>query len=386
LIQRASGERLYVRTPASTWDAILDYVHNPTDVARLANSARERLLFSYAIPLYRRAADAGDRYSALQLADLLAAGGDLDALRAQVDTADVDDNANSTILAALMMGQRGGTDALRAQAAAGNEAVSFALALKLGEQGDLDELRARSDTDRYAAMEAARQLADRGDTGEAAQLLRPWADTGAQDAGAQLADLLVKHGDLDELRRRADAGDETAVSRLASVSLAERGDLDGLAVRADSGDRSAAEALAQLLAERGDLDGLAVRADSGDRSAAEALAQLLARHGDPEGLRTRARAGDQTAATYLARLLFERDDVDGLRDLADGADPGAAPLLLAMLLVERRDLEGLLGRVAGGDHYAERPLADLLDKLGRKEDAERLRRLGLNPDGSIATS
>jgi hypothetical protein len=31
-------------------------------------------------------------------------------------------------------------------------------------------------------------------------------------------------------------------------------------------------------------------------------------------------------------------------------------------------------------------LADLLTKLGRGEEAERLRRFGLNPDGSIASA
>ena len=41
--------------------------------------------------------------------------------------------------------------------------------------------------------------------------------------------------------------------------LAERGDLDGLRTRADAGDESAASQLARLLAERGDLDELRAR-------------------------------------------------------------------------------------------------------------------------------
>ena len=57
LVQHANRERRYARVPASTWDAILSYIPDPTDTVRLADSARNRLLYRYAIPLYRRAAD-----------------------------------------------------------------------------------------------------------------------------------------------------------------------------------------------------------------------------------------------------------------------------------------------------------------------------------------
>ena len=60
LIQHASRERRYARVPASTWDAVLSHIRDPADAARLADSARNRLLYRYAIPLYRHAADAGD--------------------------------------------------------------------------------------------------------------------------------------------------------------------------------------------------------------------------------------------------------------------------------------------------------------------------------------
>ena len=55
LIQHASRERRDARVPASTWDAVLSYVDDPADAARLADSARHRLLYRYAIPLYRHA-------------------------------------------------------------------------------------------------------------------------------------------------------------------------------------------------------------------------------------------------------------------------------------------------------------------------------------------
>ena len=53
LIQHASRERRYARVPASTWDAVLSHIRDPADAARLADSARSRLLYRYAIPLYR---------------------------------------------------------------------------------------------------------------------------------------------------------------------------------------------------------------------------------------------------------------------------------------------------------------------------------------------
>ena len=72
LLQHASRERRPARVPASTWDALLSHLRDPADAARLADSAHGRLLYRYAIPLYRRAADAGDGHAAMRLADLLA--------------------------------------------------------------------------------------------------------------------------------------------------------------------------------------------------------------------------------------------------------------------------------------------------------------------------
>jgi len=112
-----------------------------------------------------------------------------------------------------------------------------------------------------------------------------------------------------------------------------------------------------LLVERGDLDGLRARADAGDLDAAERLAD----RGDLDGLRDLADAGHGYAADRLAGRLADRGDLDGLRALADaGYDDATVRPQLADLL------------------------ADLLIKQGRGEEAERLRRFGLNPDGSIA--
>ena len=65
LIQHVSRERRCARVPASTWDAILSHLRDPADAARFADSARNRLLYRYAIPLYRHAVGAHGRVGRL---------------------------------------------------------------------------------------------------------------------------------------------------------------------------------------------------------------------------------------------------------------------------------------------------------------------------------
>jgi hypothetical protein len=124
LIQHASRERRAARVPASTWDALLGHIRDTGDADRLANSAMDRLLYCYAIPLYRRAADAGDEQAAYQLAELLAWRGDLDQLRARTDAGD---RYAARRLGDLLK-ERGELEELRAWAEAGNQDVAVRLA------------------------------------------------------------------------------------------------------------------------------------------------------------------------------------------------------------------------------------------------------------------
>ena len=249
LIQYASRERFYARVPASTWDAVLSHILDPADATRLADSARYRLLYRYAIPLYRRAADAGDQDAAAQLDELLAERGDLDGLRARAD--------------------------------AGDGYATARLANLLAERRDLDGLRARADADYVSAAQLAGLLAERGDLDE----LRARADAGDGHAADQLAGLLAERGDLDGLRARVAAGDGPASVRLAGL-LAERGDLDELRARADADDVFAALQLARFLEQHGNLDEAAQILRSlvhaGDRNAAAQLAPLLKKQGNLE--------------------------------------------------------------------------------------------------------
>ena len=437
LIQHVGRERRRARVPASTWDAAVGHIRGPADAARLADSARNRLLYRYAIPLYRHAADAGDRGAAFRLAELLELRGaadvgdrgaafrladqlerwgDLDGatqvLRARAEAGD----SGAARRLAELLGRRGDLDGLRARADAGDPHAADRLADLLERRGDLDRLRARADAgDSDAASQLADRLARRGDLDGATQVLRDRADAGDSGAACQLALLLAEGGDLDGLRDRADAGDWYAADRLAlllteadepdelgawayaggdrdaawRLALVQewRGDLDGLRDRADAGDRYAADRLARVLAKRGDLDGLRARADAGDTNAVLRLALWLEQRGDLDGamqvLRARADAGDTDAALRLTDLLEQRGDLDGLRDRADAGDDFAA-FRLARVLVEGGDLEGLRARADVGDIYAAYQLPTLLTKQGRAQEADQLRRFGLNPDGSLA--
>jgi hypothetical protein len=424
LLQHASRERRYARVPASTWDAILGHVRLPADADRLAHSARNRLLYRYAIPLFRHAANAGNKYAAYRLADLLEKRGALDEaeqiLRGRV--ADGDKNADAPLAALLV--KRGALDEaeqiLRGRVAAGDRTAGSRLAALLAERGDLDEVRALVDARRVRiSRQLARFLFDHDDLDE----VRARADAGSIFAAEQLAGMLAKRGDLDELRTRADAGDARAASHLARL-LAERGNLDELRARAAAGGKHAADQLAMVLAERGDLDEAArilrSRADNGDEYAAYLLDDLQLEYGDLAELRARADAGDSRlaadrlayflekrgyldeaaqvlrdgadngdaeAAFQLANLLAKRGDLDELRARADAGEEYAASRLIR-LLAERGDLDELRAQAVAGAYAADQLsdlLAGVLTKQGRTKEADQLRRFGLNPDGSTAS-
>jgi thioredoxin-like negative regulator of GroEL len=390
LIQYASRERRSARVPASTWDAAISHIRDPADTARLADSARNRLLYRYAIPMYRHAADAGDRWASLNLADLLMKRGDLEeatqVVRARADPYETraragpgdgphrtqwlayldSDDKDAALGPDKPQAEPDHVDELRARADAGDQDAAWRLAGLLSDHGDLDGLRSRAGAgDSYAARRLGELLAERGDLDGAEQILRELADTSNEhvEATVHLAGLLVERGDLD--------GAEQILRELADIS-----------------DEHVAPArLAELLAERGDLDGLRARADAGDRYAAEILAGRLAGRDHFDGLRARADAGDEADALWLTELLVGRGDLDGaeqiLRGRADAGD-GWAARWLAGRLAERGDLAGLRARADVGDWDAAQKLPGLLIKQGRDEEAERLRRFGLNADGSIA--
>jgi hypothetical protein len=75
LEQHARTVRRFRRSPAELWDALVAHAA-AADVFRLAACAEYGRLYRHAVPLYRRAADTGDRSAADRLAGLLAEQGE----------------------------------------------------------------------------------------------------------------------------------------------------------------------------------------------------------------------------------------------------------------------------------------------------------------------
>ena len=168
---------------------------------------------------------------------------------------------------------------------------------------------------------------------------------------------MAERGDWDELRARAGAGDWPAARRLAE-HLAEHGDLDQAEQIRDRATQVLRARADELRADWGPLtwDEVWARADALDIFAESRLAEVLAERGEWDELRARADSGNGPATRLLAEVLAERGEWDELRAQVDAADGGSAA----------------------------KPLIELLTRRGRGEEAERLRRFGFNPDGSIA--
>ena len=212
--------------------------------------------------------------------------------------------------------------------------------------------------DGYAADRLTDLLARQGRVREAIEVLRVRA--GGQHASVLLTGLLAykPHADqaIEILRVRADAGDWLAAALLADL-LERPGHFVPIRVpltwRHFSHDP--AGLLAEVLAKQGREDELRARADTGDGSAAGLLTELLAKQGRVDELRARADAGGWYAADRLTELLAKQGREDELRAEVDAGTREAAGRLITML----------------GDQ-------------GETASADRMRRFGLNPDGSIA--
>jgi hypothetical protein len=102
-----------------------------------------------------------------------------------------------------------------------------------------------------------------------------------------------------------------------------------------------------------------------------------------EVLREWADRGDQPSAWQLATMLADRNAVDELTRRADEGDQSMS-WHLAELLARRDQTRGLVGRINAGDQHAGDLLPVVLTKAGRYDEALRVRRLGLDADGSVA--
>ena len=307
LIQHASRERRYARLPASTWDAVLSYVRDPADAARLADSAREPAavpLRHPAVPARRRRrrrarraggwpscwpgavtwtrlrarADAGDEHAAERLADCSGA-----ATWTSCAPGPTPRLPRRPGLAELLGARRPGRAARPGRRRrpdrrpAAGRAARGARRPGRGRPDAARRGRRRRRVRRLGAGQAA--CASAATWTGCAICPRPTPATGTPPGGWPSCSRSA--ATWTGPRRYCAPGPTPATStppRLAEL-LVRRGDLDGLRARADAGDEDAAWALAGLLAERGDLDGAAqilrAAADAGDEHAARRLAGLL---------------------------------------------------------------------------------------------------------------
>ena len=363
LLQHASRERRSARVPASTWDALLSHIRDPADAARLADSARagcctatpSRCTVTPPTPSRRRARR-------------------------------------------------------RAAGRAAGRARRPGRAARPGRRRRRGRRRAAGRAAGRARRPGRGRSCAPGPTPATGTPPGGWPScwpsaatwtgcapgptpaTGRRRPLARPAGRARRPGRGQILRARADAGDWAR--RRSAGRAAGRARRPGRAARPGRRRRRGRRQSAGRAAGRARRPGRghpdpARPGRRRRRDAARRLAGLLASAATwtgPQILRARADAGDGDAAGRLAELLAERGDLDGLRARADAGD-GDAASRLAGLLAERGDLDGaiqiLRARADAGDGDAGR-LAELLTQQGRGQEAERLRRFGLNLDGSVA--
>jgi predicted negative regulator of RcsB-dependent stress response len=386
-----------------------------------------------AIDALRTRGDGGDQMATQRLVNLLVERGYNDRAIEFLRTR-VGDPEAAMRLAGFLIDQGITEEAktiLRLHADDGYEPAARRLGELLVEGGREDEaievLRVHSDSI-LIVERLVKLLVRRRRRAEAIEILRPFADVGWQNEAMCLADLLIREGRIDELQARADAGDHAARSRLAKV-LAREGHIDELQARADAGDYIARDELAELFVEQGRsaeaIEDLRRRVDHGDASAALRLANLLTAEGRADEaidvLQTPTAVAFWITRGKLVDLLAERhryqEAIEVLRAWGDGGD-GSAEKRVTELLVEQgrvdEAIEVLRVCVEAGNESAGRPLVDLLARRGHIEalkaevdagnpdaesrlieavsdqggiariNAERMRKFGLNADGSIA--
>ncbi|MGW0593796.1 hypothetical protein [Streptosporangium sp. NPDC002607] len=352
LLQHLGEARAAEPVPARVWEAIIAHLTDVDDVVLVAESAGARLLHKYAVPLYRRAADAGSRIAADQWTVHVGDAAGLADLRARAE-----DIGDGTLL--------------RRQPA---EAAAESLAEALVWRGELDQLRMlfrpTAFPSRGTGQRLARVLADRGANDELSAL----ADRGDLAAAEQLAEVLARRGDGEELRARArfessvdlpaeddlllgsrkEKREQTAARERLATYLAHRDELAELAARADA---PATKRLFTLLRHRGDMPGLRRLAEARRGIVDTQLVEVLAHRGDRRELMSLAARGDEMLLDRIARVFVHLGDLDELEVLIRYG--WTASDRLAGVLADRGDI-ARLRRFAARDAWAGHTLIKVL--------------------------
>ncbi|MFI5951843.1 helix-turn-helix domain-containing protein [Micromonospora chalcea] len=416
LVQRGFITRRTVVPPPAAWRALVTHADDPVDIQRLARSADARWRYCYAIGFYNRLAKAGDASAARRLAEIVAAStpeqaievlrpftdqdtvagkryelmagaNDCDGLRQAAESGDLVAGCRLvSLLAATDLAQ------LRVAAAADNRLAIGWLVDHDGDEEHLHRLRDRAnDGDRLARGRLVEILADRGQVDLAIDLLAIGADQGDQLACGHLADLLIRHGRVELLKARADAGDPAAEAAIADQPV--RGGHDACRIAgalADLGDHDRAIAILQahaaalveltdeylvdLLVACDRIDLLRDLAATGEWLSNIRLAELAAAAGDIDQLHKLEGEGNWFATEHLVDLLVRQNRADAaiehLKTQSAAGNDLAAGRLPELLLQAEREQE-LKERATADPWYASGSWARHLAATGRLEEAVR---------------
>ncbi|EPH44928.1 tetratricopeptide repeat protein [Streptomyces aurantiacus] len=414
LVQYVGRARRAVPPPQTFWDACAGHLTDTADARRTGAAAVARQRFAAAVPLLRRAADAGDVGAMRDLGELYRRTGDADAAQEMADRLEASEDSHAALYRVLLAGwdfeelldlaEAGNDYAIGHVIEYGHPRLAMSLLLEHMDPDDLGawyrlaellrdegedqraidilelvlerepadapddtvlfltellkqegrEERLRELTEEQGYFWAAHQLADllheRGRTDEAVDLLWDFADQGSMDVDDFLADLLAGRGDLDQLLTRADEGCCRSAVKAAELLRARGADARARALLAPFADAGEVYASAALAKLSADADG-----SSGGAAALD-------------DLRERARSGDWPAIEELARRLFDAGDVEEALRLASGHGSSS----LERELTERLTARGMVDRAVrfleeladSGEPYWTHRLADFLKDHG----------------------
>ncbi|MEU7802516.1 hypothetical protein AB0B10_24975 [Micromonospora arborensis] len=306
--------------PASAWQALVDHLDDHDALEQLEASADVRMLYRYSRPVLERLADAGNRSAEIQIR---IDQGDLKGAIAEAREWELEGDPDAYEFLIWALEYRGHIDAAVAEVRSRNHRYSkLKLVALLSNNDRLDELKVLAEAgDEYAARRLAFQLARRGRAEEALALVRPQADATPSNgwAAGWVVECLALLDRLDELQARADAGDDYAELRL----LARRGQLEEIHSRVAAGEAYEGLILTALL-DGGHVDDAVAELrrhiaegydNGGDIDLNEQLAELLATHGLLDELKAEVRVGNPCAGKWLVHLLIQQGQVDQANQL-----------------------------------------------------------------------
>ncbi|MEU4421784.1 hypothetical protein AB0F81_14255 [Actinoplanes sp. NPDC024001] len=333
-LETSKRHRRTVRPPSTVWEALIEHANEPRYRWRLAEAASARLLYRYAESLWQPLAEAGDLRARGYRDHLLIRRGQIDAVLASGVYGEIAEvvvrelsgssregelrrlaEENGEVARAYLQqlrrlhGIEGSESRLRRWAAQNYRWAQRAVADIDESRQPVDENRARArpqrrvlplqveaalasqdldelitamrtaydDVDAVTGARAVAIMVDGGRRSDAMDILRRAADGRGHwwvDATQHLSTMLLEDHNEQELRSRADAGDNDAARGLADL-LAEGRRFDELRERADQGSLSASRRLVEMLVSEQRFDELAAEVDAGTYSAAQAWVTAL---------------------------------------------------------------------------------------------------------------